>query len=1049
MDVDKKIAKVGDELTYTISCINDTDQIQQNIGVEVLVPENTMYIEGSATGEPSFDGKKLSWMVKSLPPHSTENYSFKVKITSSNSGRTIAEGDYTYNNLRAKVEEVKTYTIVPPLDWVVIYYMDYDNDLYPWLWQDWPAVGSTDKVAILMEVDLPDVNGICINGVGNILVRPSQDTSDPNLLIDLIKFANQNLPANHHILTIWDHGSGRKREERLKTHRWIAGLTTAELRKALESGGVKFDIIGLEACLMQMVEVATEIKEWTDIVCGSEEIGWTGRSGIDYALSALVDTPSMDVMQFAKIYVESSSQTTWSAVYTSHLAELADAINALGKKLDSLYPSDKIDSAILATAKFYYPEYKDLFGFARNVIKMVPEATSEAERVLSLKDKVVLFNHTYMETEGISITLPQVPSQDPWEWNYYKSLIFGQLAPCWANFIYQAPTISITKTASKKVALKGDTLNYTITIKNDGSKPAYELDIFDQIPENTEFVEGSASPDANYDSGKRELSWHISTLDPNASTTFSFKVKILTTGEIANTAETNCNYFSFTSNTTRTEAFDMSILSPIPNSKVGGWLLLSASVSGVGIDTTSVRFYIDNQQYQPTFAKEDIYYTLVPSLSVGQHTIRVEAKSGSGVLIQSKTYTFTVVEIPELTGDNIYFISLPFTSDISLNEVIATTQASALWKGSKYDVIENPASIVIPACVGVWLKTVSSINAKDITFNGSLVSPSEEASIFLGKGWQAIGLPWTYPLPISALQIEDKNGNRFSFSQASNLVGKVLFRWNGTEYVNVGLQQGMENTLYPWFGYWIRVKDDCKLIFPKEPWTVQAKRASNLDGFCLPIKAVFSDGTTEDVYIGIGKEEITSPFPPPAPYSQNLKRLSIIKNGELLYIDIRKEGGKQEWRLAVKGGATLFFPNLSYLPKGWQAILTDGDKRYYLKTTSAVKVEGEKELKVEIGDGLVTPLLINMVEARSVRGGVNISWNVNLPCQAKVAIKGADGRVLRDLGMRSSSSGLNSIFWDGKGQDGRNLPAGIYIIELTARDELNQMVRAIKMVNLR
>jgi hypothetical protein len=297
--------------------------------------------------------------------------------------------------------------------------------------------------------------------------------------------------------------------------------------------------------------------------------------------------------------------------------------------------------------------------------------------------------------------------------------------------------------------------------------------------------------------------------------------------------------------------------------------------------------------------------------------------------------------------------------------------------------------------------------------------------------------------------IENKTGNQFSFSDAGNIIGLILFRYDGQKYVSVSNIAGMENTLYPWFGYWIMVKDDCKLIFPKEPWNMKAKRAPNLDGFCLPIKAVFSDGTSEEIYIGIGKQEITSPFPPPAPYSQNQKRLSIIKNGELLYIDICKEGGKQEWRLAVKGGATLFFPNLSYLPKGWQAILTDGDKRYYLKTTSAIKVEGDKELKVEIGEGLITPLLINMVDARSVRGGVNISWNVNLPCQVKVAIKGADGRVLRDLGMRSSSSGLNSIFWDGKGQDGRNLPAGVYIIELTAKDELNQMIRAIRMVNLR
>lgn len=489
--------------------------------------------------------------------------------------------------------------------------------------------------------------------------------------------------------------------------------------------------------------------------------------------------------------------------------------------------------------------------------------------------------------------------------------------------------------------------------------------------------------------------------------------------------------------------------------KVSNVVLLSAKVTDPILVPEKVQFRIDTYNnfvpYPPIipiltqFSDE---FLCIVKLEQGDYRLKVVAEDTCGNKAE-QSVNFRVIDTPSLPSANTVFISLPFKALADNLQNIIIYVNSAYWSMNKYILLGDPNFPTDLTCKGFWVKLPQAFDPSNVDPDGSSSPADQEIAVPLGKGWQAIGLPWTYPLPISALQIEDKNGNRFSFSQASNLVGKVLFRWNGTEYVNVGLQQGMENTLYPWFGYWIRVKDDCKLIFPKEPWTVQAKRASNLDGFCLPIKAVFSDGTTEDVYIGIGKEEITSPFPPPAPYSQNLKRLSIIKNGELLYIDIRKEGGKQEWRLAVKGGATLFFPNLSYLPKGWQAISTDGDKRYYLKTTSAIKVEGDKELKVEIGDGLVTPLLINMVEARSVRGGVNISWNVNLPCQAKVAIKGADGRVLRDLGMRSSSSGLNSIFWDGKGQDGRNLPAGIYIIELTARDDLNQMIKAIRMVNLR
>jgi C1A family cysteine protease/chitodextrinase len=530
----------------------------------------------------------------------------------------------------------------------------------------------------------------------------------------------------------------------------------------------------------------------------------------------------------------------------------------------------------------------------------------------------------------------------------------------------------------------------------------------------------------------------------SANTTYEYRVRAY---DNAGNYSDYSNIASATTLQPDTTPPTITITSPIESSKVSSVILLSAKVQDPNLDPDKVQFIIDDTSSLTPIQSNDEFLR-VANLNDGAHKLNVIAYDTWGNRAEQEV-NFQVVGTQSPPPKNIVFLSLPFKPAVGKLQNIILYDKAAFWSGNRYVLSDEPNFPTDLTYGGFWVKLAQAFDPINLKPLGASSPATQEISLPLSKGWQAFGLPWTYPLPISALQIEDKNGKRMSFSDAGNIIGLILFRYDGQQYQSVSNIAGMENTLYPWFGYWIMVKDDCKLIFPNEPWNAKAKRASNLDAFCLPIKAVFSDGTSEDVYIGISKEEITSPFPPPAPYSQNQKRLSIIKNGELLYIDIRKEGGKQEWRLAVKGDATLFFPNLSYLPKGWQAILTDGDKRYYLKTTSAIKVERDKELKVEMGEGLVTPLLINMVEARSVRGGVNISWNVNLPCQVKVAIKGADGRILRDLGMRTSSSGLNSIFWDGKGQDGRNLPAGIYIIELTAKDELNQMIKAIRMVNLR
>jgi beta propeller repeat protein len=494
----------------------------------------------------------------------------------------------------------------------------------------------------------------------------------------------------------------------------------------------------------------------------------------------------------------------------------------------------------------------------------------------------------------------------------------------------------------------------------------------------------------------------------------------------------------------------ISIISPMPRSRVSRFFPLSYTVDDENFDPLRVDLFIDEGlPLKPTLI--DGQFLSIVSLSAGEHKFRVRAWDSWDNFAEASA-SFQVASPNECVPPpqkDILFLAFPFQPQPNKLQSIIAYDKACIWNGIRYIFSDSPDFPKDLTNKVLWFKLPQPFDPLQVKPLGYACSAEQEVSLQLNKGWEAFGLPWSYPLPISGLWIEDKMGNRVSFSEANKLVGLVIFRWDGEKYVSAGLQQGMENTLYPWFGYWIRVKEDCKLIFPKEPWNVKVKRAPSDEGFSLPIKAVFADGSSEDVYIGMGKLEITSPFPPSPPYSQATRRLSIIKNGELLYVDIRKERGKQEWRLAAKGDATLFFPNLSYLPKGWQAILKDGNKRYYLKTTPAIKVEGDKELGIEIGEGLITPLLISMVQTSKVRGGVSISWSVNLDCQVKVEVKATDGRLVRDLGIRSSSAGINSVLWDGCYKDGRALPAGIYIVELTARDEMHQMVKAIRMVNLR
>jgi hypothetical protein len=259
-----------------------------------------------------------------------------------------------------------------------------------------------------------------------------------------------NYPSKHYCLILWNHGSGWKPAERRIQPRAICfddssndALDTDELRIALEKAGVKIDLLGMDACLMQMVEVATEVKDWVSYVCASEESEpWDGW---DYAtfLSALQSNPTMDASQLGKAIVDayinyyknSGWEVTLSLVSTSSLTDFASAISYLGNKLASLYPSSSIDSAIQSAQSFSDTDFKDIFHFAQLVKEKVSGASGEADVVLNLKSRVVIYNGQLNEAnaQGLSIYLPQNSFSN--YQNSYSSLLFGKMASGWINFL--------------------------------------------------------------------------------------------------------------------------------------------------------------------------------------------------------------------------------------------------------------------------------------------------------------------------------------------------------------------------------------------------------------------------------------------------------------------------------------------------------------------------------------------------------------------------------------------------------------------------------------
>jgi hypothetical protein len=348
--------------------------------------------------------------------------------------------------------------------WTVMVYIASDNNMgniAVYNINQMESVGSSSNLAILVQWDTGkgckryyiqrDSDPKVINSPV-IQSMPDQNTGDPDVLANFIKWAVANYPAKHYCLILWNHGSGWKPLVRRIQPRAICiddssndALDTEELREALEKAGVKIDLLGMDACLMQMVEVATEVKDWVGYVCASQEDEpWDGWA-YDAFLASLQANPTMDASQLGKAIVDAyinyyykqdpHSQVTLSLVSTSSLTDFASSISSLGDKLASLYPSSSIDSAIQSAQQFSDDDYKDIFHFAQLVRDNVEEAKIEAETVFNLKNKVVLYRGelNIQNAQGLSIYLTKSGFA-----NYqasYSSLLFGQIATGWINFL--------------------------------------------------------------------------------------------------------------------------------------------------------------------------------------------------------------------------------------------------------------------------------------------------------------------------------------------------------------------------------------------------------------------------------------------------------------------------------------------------------------------------------------------------------------------------------------------------------------------------------------
>jgi hypothetical protein len=360
----------------------------------------------------------------------------------------------------------RTDTPPPDRDWLVMVYAAGDNNLDPFALSDveeMEQVGSNDKLAIVVLMDRVDhaewssTRRFLVRKPGEQGGKRSWDPTlptcadlgelnmgKPETLHNFVVWSLEKYPAKQTALILWNHGGGWRdvvsralqagvvarnlapppKPAASRLSRGIAWddtdggdfLEMREVRTALEPLP-RLSLIGCDACLMGMLEVAYELRDQCDYFVASEDLepgdGWP----YDRILPALANGKNEPVANLCKRVVQEfdasykgRDRVTLSAVRQALIPSLAEKVDALACALIDHVESGKTPLVTFEkVAGFPHrdPEFRDLGGF---VDYIAGEAFSETVKTAAKAVKHALnealmanISHKTLGGQGLAI----------------------------------------------------------------------------------------------------------------------------------------------------------------------------------------------------------------------------------------------------------------------------------------------------------------------------------------------------------------------------------------------------------------------------------------------------------------------------------------------------------------------------------------------------------------------------------------------------------------------------------------------------------------------
>ncbi|HOS96485.1 MAG TPA: clostripain-related cysteine peptidase [Deltaproteobacteria bacterium] len=377
-------------------------------------------------------------------------------------------------------EEGSSPDAAPEARWTVMVYMAGDSDISGAAFSDineMEQVGSTADVNVVVQVEFsnqltPLYPWDTLRGrvtrdddpysIGSDLTRMANlDMTAPGTLSGFIQWAAGTYPAERYALVLWSHGLGWKGQDKgMFVDETTAGtgsmMSLSAMAGALRQGGVVFDVIDFDSCLMGMYEVAYEVRDAAEYITFSEAPFPVFGDPYGTILGPLAQDPDMGALELARLIPAACDDRfgvmgipfTKSAIRSASMDEVHACVEDLADSLVRAMgaEAEAIRAAVSDTVQYHSFLYRDLGDFLDRIreattnegILACADALEEALEDLVVENRFCGSNgyEAYERSHGLSIYLPAPGLNVNQGFDTYEALSCNRGgATTWSDFL--------------------------------------------------------------------------------------------------------------------------------------------------------------------------------------------------------------------------------------------------------------------------------------------------------------------------------------------------------------------------------------------------------------------------------------------------------------------------------------------------------------------------------------------------------------------------------------------------------------------------------------